>query len=128
MKQRVFLADDDEDDRFFATQGINPDADCELTLFTNGEDLIHHLEKLPTSEQPTLIFLDLNMPRMNGFETLAILKEKWKHIPAIILTTSDHERDREKAARLGADDFLTKPDNFNRLNEVLTSISSCWKA
>lgn len=128
MKQRVFLADDDEDDRFFAAQGLNPHADCEITFFTNGEDLIYHLEKVTTHEHPTLILLDLNMPRMNGFETLIAIKQHWKRLPVIILTTSDNQRDREKAMQLGADDFLTKPGDFNRLNEVLASISSCWKA
>lgn len=127
MKQRVFLADDDEDDRFFAAQGLNPQGHCEITFFTNGEELIHHLKNLTTSEYPTLILLDLNMPRLNGFETLAAIKEQWPHIPVIILTTSTHPLDREKALRLGADAFLTKPDDFDRLTEVLASISSCWK-
>ncbi|OZI09808.1 response regulator rcp1 [Siphonobacter sp. BAB-5385] len=129
MKQRVYLVDDDEDDRFFAEQGLSENADCEINFFTNGEELIHHLQCLSDWQFPTLIFLDLNMPRMNGFETLQVLKTnpQWGEIPVIILTTSSSTREREKVLALGAMGFLTKPSDFNRLTEVLASLSPCWR-
>lgn len=129
MRQRVYLVDDDEDDRFFAEQGLSENADCEIIFFTNGEELIRHLQHLSGPQFPNLIFLDLNMPRMNGFETLEVLKTnpQWGTIPVIVLTTSNSTREKEKVLALGAMDFLTKPSDFTRLTEVLASLSPCWR-
>ncbi|PQA58623.1 response regulator [Siphonobacter curvatus] len=129
MRQRVYLVDDDEDDRFFAEQGLSENADCEINFFTNGEELIRHLQHLSGTQFPNLIFLDLNMPRMNGFETLEVLKTnpQWGTIPVIVLTTSNSIHEKEKVLALGAMDFLTKPSDFTRLTEILASLSPCWR-
>ncbi|SDM03945.1 response regulator [Siphonobacter aquaeclarae] len=126
MKQIVYVVDDDEDDRFFAQEGLNEHADCEVFFFANGEELLAGLEIAP--ELPTLVLLDLNMPRMNGFEALTALKRhpEWKSIPVIILTTSSRPADREEALSLGAAAFLTKPADFVHLVELLAAVSPCW--
>lgn len=126
MKQIVYVVDDDEDDRFFAQEGLNEQADCDVFFFGNGEELLAGLAEAP--ELPTLVLLDLNMPRMNGFEALTALKQhpEWKTIPVIILTTSSRPDDRRAALALGAAAFLTKPADFVNLVELLATVSPCW--
>ena len=78
--------------------------------------------------RPDLILLDLNLPRMDGREVLAEIKrdQQLKHIPVIILTTSNDEQDVLKAYDLHANCFITKPIALPRFLEVIRSIESFW--
>jgi len=127
MKQVVYLVDDDEDDHYLVQQSLKPHANCEIHSFYHGQELINFLNSQP-DRHPTLILLDLNMPRMDGFETLTVLKAStlWSNIPVVILTTSSHESDRAKCYALGSDGFLTKPADYRSLSEILSSVSNCW--
>lgn len=74
--------------------------------------------------QPDLIFLDLNMPIMNGVEFLTLIKRKehLSHIPVIIFSTSSQADLIEKTRQLGAHDFITKPSDFNDFLKIFQSI------
>jgi len=76
-------------------------------------------------ETPDIIFIDINMPIMNGWQCLAMLKEQelYKGIPVIMYSTSSHSEDVEKAGELGARCFFTKPPNFNSLKESLAIVA-----
>ncbi len=122
----LFLADDDSDDAFLfgeVLEEINPA--IVLITATNGEEA---LQKLTTNgyPQPDIIFLDLNMPRMDGKECLAALKEdeNLKHIPVIMYTTSSQSRDIEETIQRGALCFITKPSSVKELRDILAAISS----
>ena len=71
-----------------------------------------------------MIFLDLNMPRLNGKQCLAELKREahLRDIPVIIYSTSSEKRDIEETSRLGAAHFLTKPNKFEELCKALTFV------
>ncbi|MBC7381407.1 MAG: response regulator [Bacteroidia bacterium] len=117
---RILLIDDDKDDQFFfvrTIEDIQSSIVCELA--DNG---LKGLSALLKNPNPDIIFLDLNMPQMNGFDFLEIIKkdENFKHIPVIIFTTSSHLQDIEKAKELKAVAFLTKPNNLNNLSQLLT--------
>jgi CheY-like chemotaxis protein len=73
---------------------------------------------------PDIIFLDLNMPRMNGLEFLKAIKthRSYKRIPVIIYTTSSNPEDIRKTKDLGATDFVTKPSDFDELYQKLITI------
>lgn len=122
---RVFLiVDDDIDDRTLfceAITEINPQFECYSE--SNGRLL---LSKLETNEfvRPDIIFLDINMPVMNGWEVLEKLKldEKYKDIPVIIYSTSGLEKDFNKAQRYGALSFLIKPYGYLLLKKSLKII------
>jgi CheY-like chemotaxis protein len=123
---KIFLIDDDEDDQLLFTdamQLINPLVQCETA--PNGKIGLHKLKTSATL--PDIIFLDLNMPVMNGFEFLQQIKNE-KHllnIPVGIFTTSNMMDDMERTKELGARFFITKPDEFNalctKLQEVLNT-------
>lgn len=81
--------------------------------------------KAPT---PDLILLDLNMPRMDGREVLAAIKadDELKHIPTVVLTTSDAERDILKSYKLHANCFITKPVDLDQFIRVVRSVEDFW--
>lgn len=125
----IFVAEDDEDDQFllrsaFAATG----AYCELRFFTNGEELIRQLAITP--ERPTLILLDLNMPVMDGFQTLVHLRnqEAYKALPVLMLTTSSQREDVTKAYSLGANSFITKPHQYDDLTRAVQQLQQFWLA
>lgn len=120
--ERILLIDDDHDDQLFfldAVRDIDATIVCEV-----ANDGIEGMEKLKHETLPDLIFLDLNMPYMNGFDFLLLIRKEQRYddIPVIIFTTSSHQRDIETSRELGARAFLTKPNNFNELAKKLASL------
>jgi CheY-like chemotaxis protein len=125
----VLMADDDEDDCLlvesaFQKMGIAHD----LRFVGDGRELLDYLynegdfadpEKFP---RPNLILLDLNMPRIDGREALAIIKsdQQLKNIPILILTTSREARDIELSKQGGASSFLAKPEALEDLSDMLS--------
>ena len=119
-----FLIDDDEDDReifIMALEGCNSAHRC--VTATNGKDALQKLNADPIGI-PDFIFLDLNMPIMNGKQ---FLKERSEiaHIaavPVIIYTTSSYEKDIQEAQQLGAAHFLIKPSSIAKLEKILSRL------
>lgn len=121
--KKILLVDDDKDDQLFfmdAIRELELNFDCGIA--NNGLEALEHLEKVPPP--PLVIFLDLNMPLMNGFECLAQLKitNDYKEIPVIIFTTSKHPVDVEKSMSMGANMFITKEVDFNIMKKKLHDI------
>jgi CheY-like chemotaxis protein len=111
------IIDDDADDIDFFCEAIHEiDAGAVCHTARNGEEGLRLLRERPDA-RPDYIFMDLNMPRMDGKTCLAELKRDngLKDIPVVIYTTSAHPRDREETLGLGADHFLTKPTSFKQL-------------
>ena len=122
--KKILLVDDDADDQLFFVDAINElNSKLECGIANNGVEALQYLQNTPLL--PSLIFLDLNMPLMNGFECLNQLKQidKLKEIPVIIFTTSNHAADIDLTLSMGAKMFLTKPSDFivlkNKLNQIL---------
>lgn len=80
------------------------------------------------SPRPDLILLDLNMPRMNGRELLAVLKQdpELRDIPVVILTTSDVERDVTGSYQLGASGYITKPVDMEQFFAAIRQLHDYW--
>jgi len=78
--------------------------------------------------RPDLILLDLNLPKMDGREVLAHIKEDYslRMIPTVILTTSDSEADIVKSYQLHANCYLTKPVQFDAFEKLVKSINEFW--
>lgn len=118
-----FLVDDDEDDReIFALALRDLGSHIKCVLASDGMDA---LEKLRMSDTlPDYIFLDLNMPRMDGKECISEIKRDARlyDIPVVIYSTSSSTKDRADAKRLGAACFFTKPSSIRALSSALGDI------
>lgn len=113
----VYYADDDHDDLEMFKDACE-DLGYEVKLFDSALKLLDALEDLPI---PGVIFLDINMPQMDGLATLAKFKahEKYSTIPVVIYTTSSNPVDIEKAWELGASRFITKCRTFQKIIDAL---------
>ncbi len=117
----VFLADDDEDDCFLFTKAFREVAlSTKLTTLHDGEELMKCLTKIP-GQLPDILFLDLNMPRKNGFECLAEIKQNknLKDLTVIILSTSLQSEVADKLFLNGADYYMRKPSTFAELKKLI---------
>jgi DNA-binding response OmpR family regulator len=95
----------------------------------NGEVALKHL-KDETIPLPDFIFLDLNMPKLNGKECLIEIKKlpRYSTVPLIIYTTSSNQKDKQEIMQLGAHYFLTKPTRISELcNCLLNVFSMDWR-
>lgn len=92
----------------------------------NGEDALTILKKKELI--PDIIFLDLNMPKINGIEFLSILKnnDQLKYIPTIILTTSTNKKDLLACYRIGIAGYITKPLKYNDYVSRIDVLLSYW--
>ena len=120
----IVIIDDDRDDQEIfqeALYEVNPSIKC--IAASSCEDGLSLLEE-NIDQLPDYIFLDLNMPRMNGKQCLKFLKdsERLRAIPVIIYTTSYLQKDKEETASLGAAHFLTKPVSINELKKEIVSV------
>jgi CheY-like chemotaxis protein len=115
-----FLIDDDTDDQeifSLALKEVSEDYTCEVS--SDGYEALHHL--IHARQLPDYIFLDLNMPRMNGKECLAELKkvDRLRQIPVVIYSTSSFQHDINETRALGAAAFITKPFSVDELTRTL---------
>lgn len=124
----IFVVDDDKEDQlileqYFSDIGISR----EVIYFDNGEAAINYLEALTdTFELPKLIVLDLNMPVLNGTQTLLYLKRTvlYKNIPVIIFSTSENEDEKRKCLSYGAVDYVVKPMTWDEGQAITKRLAS----
>ena len=115
----ILVTDDDPEDRDLIQETIREiDPSIECVTARTGEECIDLLNDL--SFLPDLIFLDVNMPMMNGLDCLVILKQmdRLKHVPVVMLSTTLRYEDIEEFKKLGAD-HVKKPNTYQKLYDTL---------
>lgn len=124
----ILLVEDDQVDAMTVKRAL---ADINVTnkldITENGEAALEFLRN-PANQQPGLILLDLNMPRMGGLEFLRIIKQDdaFRRIPIVVLTTSSEERDRVEAYGLGIAGYIIKPVDYMRFVDTVRTIDLYW--
>jgi CheY-like chemotaxis protein len=120
-KNLVLYADDDFDDLQIVKDSFSEySKHVELVTVTNGAQALSFLKNLPPQEQtPCLIILDINMPIMDGKETLVKIREmdSFQEVPVILFTTSSQRLDKDFASKYKAG-FLTKPIDYKQMNSI----------
>lgn len=122
--KNIFIADDDSDDLILFEDALREICkDSQLTTAKDGQQLMQILDKT-VPPPPDVIFLDLNMPRKNGFECLDEIKHssKLKNIPIVIFSTSDQPEAVNRVYEQGASHFLKKPSSFPLLKKAIQQV------
>lgn len=131
----VLMADDDEEDQMFARDAFEESGlPHDLKFVDDGEALINYLKtclSFPNQSSihlPDLILLDLNMPKKDGREALREIKADpaLRHIPVIVLTTSDLDQDIYGSYDIGANSYIKKPVTFDSLVDILNTLGKYW--
>ncbi|MBV9960808.1 MAG: response regulator [Parafilimonas sp.] len=120
LTKKILMIDDDPEDRMlmqdmFAELGAPEVAHYE----ESGETALSYLDTLSNNELPSVIVLDLNMPKLNGTQVLRLLKEneKFKDITVIIYSTSVNHIEKEQTLKLGAHSYVIKPSSYEECLE-----------
>jgi len=125
-KKSIFLADDDSDDCILFEDALREICrHTKLTTANDGEALMLILEET-VPPPPDVIFIDLNMPRKNGFKCLEEIKQtqKLKNIPIVIFSTSSQQEAINKVYEQGAHYYICKPHSFLNLKNVIRQVLS----
>ena len=124
----ILIAEDDPDDRLLAKEAFEEsDMVSTLEFVEDGEELLEYLHREDTPT-PDLILLDLNMPRKDGREALREIKHhpRFRHIPVVVLTTSNSEADIFPSYDLGASSYITKPVTFEGFLNFMKALEKYW--
>jgi CheY-like chemotaxis protein len=122
----VLLSVEDNDAFAEAIQIALGEAMLEVSLnrVSDGEEALHYLRReapFESAKRPDLILLDLNLPRKSGFDVLSELAADsgLRNIPVVVLSSSNHARDRSRSLALGAKEYILKPTDFEQLIDEL---------
>ena len=122
MGAKILIVDDEAHIRLLIEQTLEDleDQGVELLLATNGEEALDVIQ----AERPPLVFLDVMMPKMNGFEVCHTVKREWglQDVTIVMLTAKGQESDRQKGEAVGADTYVTKPFDPDELLELTEQI------
>ena len=123
---RLLLIEDNEGDLFLMTEVIHNMGVSNISIKKDGKAAVDFLQT--TMEVPSLIFLDINLPKLNGFEVLEFIRSNKStvNIPVVIFSTSSSIRDVILAYKNDASCFITKQANFNDFQSTLSSCITFW--
>ena len=128
--KRIFLAEDDEDDFLLFQDAISDHKETiNLCWLKDGEELMIALKE-ENPEMPDMLFLDINMPRKNGFECLTEIRQDktLAQLPVIIFSTSSDKALVTWMYNAGANRYLCKPTDFRKLKQnIEAALSMDWK-
>jgi CheY-like chemotaxis protein len=129
---RILLVEDNEGDIFLTLEALKEArVNNEIAVVKDGEKALQFLRKeneFANVETPDLILLDINLPKVDGKEVLARIKNDdfLKVIPVVMLTTSDSERDIMDSYQNHANCYITKPVDFQKFMNVVQTVKNFW--
>ncbi|MCC6762892.1 MAG: response regulator transcription factor [Chitinophagaceae bacterium] len=123
MHYVVALAEDKSVNRATFLQKINLLGNMQVVFVANdGEECLGHLKGLPTARHPQVIFMDIEMPRLNGIDAIRMGKAMYPHIQFIVLTVFDDDEKIFEAIKAGATGYLLKHEPAGVLQEAVTNV------
>lgn len=124
----ILLVEDDYVDALTVKRALKEiEVPNEIIHLKNGEEALAYLQD-QNKTKPCIIFLDLNMPRMNGLEFLKFAKndDQIRSIPVVILTTSTEHQDRDASFNLSVAGYMVKPVDYQKFVAMMKTISTYW--
>lgn len=136
MVYKILIAEDDEEDQMLLEEAFKEvDPSIGLTFVSNGEALVQCLQNIQLNntwqELPSIILLDLNMPRMDGRQALNEIKkltEPLNVVPIIVFSTSKSFDDIQFCYKNGVNSFIKKPSSYSELKEIVKILCGYWFA
>ena len=125
-KYLIYVAEDNKDDCLLFQLALKQQpVKNHVRFFTHGAELLIQLTHQLDGRLPDVIFLDLNMPLMNGFDTLQLLKStpEYVHIPVVIRSSYNTLEDINRCYDLGCQAYLTKSNFILPLNQIMDTLS-----
>ena len=131
----ILVAEDNKYDRMILAEAFKElDLNVSLNFVSHGEELLDYLQGrnayagVGTLPRPSLVLMDLNMPRMNGNEALKRIRAdaNLRKLPVMVLSTSDNPKQIAQAYDDGANAFMTKPGHFDDLLALLRRFGAFW--
>jgi CheY-like chemotaxis protein len=128
----ILLVDDNDDDIVLLEESFRDSRFLSLMqIVHDGDEALAYLRregKYATAKPPGLVLLDINMPKMNGFDVLQVMKADpvLRTIPVVMLTTSTRDEDIARSYEGGACSFVSKPVSFEKLKEVVKQFTLYW--
>ena len=122
---KILIVDDEKDVQWLFEKKFRREqksGEFDMYFAYSGEEALELL-KQPKLADVKAVLTDINMPGMNGIELLRILKERSSHLPVIVITAYDDAKNRMSAYRYGADDYINKPIDFDKLKEKLLRLA-----
>jgi CheY-like chemotaxis protein len=136
--RHLLLIENDGTDAWLIKQALGAEGDCHVDLATDGQEAMEYLSagwnnrKRGERFLPEIILLDLQMPRVNGFEFLKWLRKEspadFRLLPVIVMSSSDEEKDINQAYALGANSYIVKATNVKTFTEDLKALKDFWLA
>jgi CheY-like chemotaxis protein len=126
----VLLVDDNFDHRFLTKRALKPlegEGKLRVVVADDGESA---LQQLAGGLTPSLVLLDIKMPRRDGFEVLSEIRHAaaTAKLPVVMFTSSEARSDVERARSLGADDYVTKPLDAREFQDKVRALVAAWLA
>lgn len=134
-RETILLVEDNPDEAELALLGFGEThGHCHIQWVANGEAALDFLfargeyQQRPEHQNPSLVILDIDLPKVSGFEVLKQLRqsEQYRYTPVVILTTSDEQSDILQGYQLGVNSYLRKPVDFDSFADLLQQVSQYW--
>jgi two-component system response regulator len=133
IQKKILLVEDNSDDELLTIRALKKNNIAnEVIVARDGAEALDYLFSMEAGMKvnplPTLIILDLNLPKVDGLEVLKRIKAdaQTKLIPVVVLTSSDEQNDMLASYGLGANSYIRKPVDFNKFIEVAANIGLYW--
>ena len=125
-KLKILLIEDDEIERMKFSRVCSTLGNHTIVEAQNGEKALEILNQI---ELPSLILLDLNMPKINGIEFLKILKsnKRLQYIPIVVMSTSNNHDDIQKCYEIGISGYMLKPLHYEDYQKKISNLINYWK-
>lgn len=132
-QKKILLVEDNADDEILTIRALKKNNIAnDIIIARDGAEALDYLFENDAGKKvnplPTLIILDLNLPKIDGLEVLKRIKadDQLKLIPVVVLTSSDEQKDMLRSYGLGANSYIRKPVDFNKFIEVAANIGLYW--
>lgn len=134
-EKRILLVEDNPDDEALTIRALKANnLRNEIVVARDGAEAVDFLfgtgayAERDTTNQPELVLLDLNLPKLNGLEVLKKIRSdnRTQLLPVVVLTTSDEDRDRVDSYRFGANSYIGKSVNFEKFSESVRQLGLYW--